>query len=256
VKLPLLLAAALAAAAPTSTAFAQYPGSAARDACTRAVAAEARNRYPRARRIQTLDSQMRQQANAETVVSGQGQFDDARGNPTSFSFDCIYNSRSRQTYGVQINDAGYGGGQGGGYYPPSNGQDGYYPPGQGGYPPAQGGGFTPPPVGKVTTLKFANGASNNTVRGSVRAGRTTSYSVASRQGQVLNIGLRPDDRTAYFNVIDPRGRTIFDGSGGGNVYRGYMDGRGNYRIDVYLIPYGDRDRRGSASYYLDVELTN
>ena len=245
-KLPLLFAAALAAAAPASTAFAQYPGgNSAQDACARAVTNELRNRYPRARGIRTLDVRQRQRPNAETSVSGRGQFDDNRGNPTSFSFDCIYNSRSNQTYGVRIDE----GGQGGGYYPPPAGGGGYYPPGQ-------GGGFSPPPVGKVTTLKFANGASNNTVRGSVRAERTTSYSVQSRPGQVLNVGLRPDDRVAYFNVVDPRGQTVFDGSNGGNVYRGYMDGRGNYRIDVYLIAYDDRDRRGAASFYLDVELTN
>jgi hypothetical protein len=250
VKLSLLFAAALAAAAPTSMAFAQYPGNYAQDACARAVTNEVSSRYPRARGIRTLDVRQRQQSNAETSVSGRGQFEDNRGNPTGFSFDCIYNTRSNQTYGVRID--GIDGGQGGG---------GYYPPGQGGgggggyYPPGQGGGFAPPPLGAVTALKFANGASNNTVRGTVRSERTTSYSVNARRGQVLNVGLRPDDRIAYFNVVDPRGQTVFDGSGGGNVYRGAMDQRGNYRIDVYLLPDNGYGRGGRASYYLDVELT-
>jgi hypothetical protein len=247
VKPTLLIVTALAAAVPAAASFAQYPGNYAQDACARAVTNEVSSRYPRARGIRTLDVRQRPQSNAETSVSGRGQFEDNRGNPTGFSFDCIYNTRSNQTYGVRID--GIGGDQGGGGYPPNPGGGGYYPPGQ-------GGGFAPPPLGNVTALKFANGASNNTVRGTVRPERTTSYSVDSRRGQVLNVGLRPDDRIAYFNVVDPRGQTVFDGSGGGNVYRGTMDQRGKYRIDVYLLPDNGYGRGGRASYYLDVELTN
>ena len=245
-KPALLLATAIAAALPASAVLAQNAGGYAQAACTAAITYEVRSRYPQALSVQTADVRQRRQSNAETRVSGRGQFDDGGGGRTPFSFDCTYNMQTNQTYGVRIDDVGYGGG-GGGYYPP--------PPGGGGggdYPPA----VRPPTIGNVTLLKFANGATNNTVRGTVRPARTTSYSVESRRGQVLNVGLRPDNRVAYFNVVDPSGQTVFDGSGGGNVYRGYMDQRGRYRIDVYLLPYGDDDRRGRASYYLDVELTN
>jgi hypothetical protein len=250
-KLPLLAAVAMVAALPAPAVFAQNAGGYAQAACTAAITYEVRNRYSQAMSVQTADVRLRQQSDAETRVSGRGQFDDGGGGRTPFSFDCTYNIQTNQTYGVRIGDVGYGGGYytpGGGYRPPpEGGEAGYYPP------PA----VRPPTIGSVTPLRFANGATNNTVRGAARPDRTTSYSVESRRGQVLNVGLRPDNRIAYFNVVDPSGQTVFDGSGGGDVYRGYMDQRGRYRIDVYLPPYGDRERerRGRASYYLDVELT-
>lgn len=250
-KLLLVAAVVTVAALPAPAAFAQKSGGYAQAACTAAITYEVRNHYPQAVSVQTADVRLRQQPNAETRISGRGQFDDGGGGRTPFSFDCTYNLQTNQTYGVRIDDVGYGGGYytpGGGYRPPpEEGEAGYYSP------PAE----RPPTIGSVTPLRLAKGAANDTVRGTVRSDRTTSYSVESRHGRVLNVGLRPDNRAAYFDVVDPNGQTVFDGSVGGDVYRGYMDQRGRYRIDVYLPPRGDRegDRRGRASYYLDVKLT-
>jgi hypothetical protein len=252
-KLPALLAAVVAAALPAPAAFAQDSGGSAQAACSAAITYEVRNRYPEALSVQTADVRHHPQSKAETLFSGRGQFDDG-GGWTPFSFDCTYNTRTKQAGGVRVDAIGYGGG-GGYYYVPPGGGGAYYPPpgggGAGDLPPA----VAAPVIGSVTPLRFAKGASNNTVRGTVRADRTTSYSVESRRGQVLNVGLRSNDRVAYFNVVDPSGQTVFDGSGGGDIYRGHMDERGRYRIDVYLPPH-DEDHRGRAAYSLNVKLTH
>ena len=91
---------------PMPAAQAQGPGQVAINRCGNAVTYEVRGIYPPAGRVQFLGSaKLRRASNAETSVSGKGQFDSRRG-WTKFSYHCTYNLRSGQTYGVDVRTKG------------------------------------------------------------------------------------------------------------------------------------------------------
>lgn len=89
----------------SSIVYAQNPGRVAKGACSEAVTNEVYGMFPQARRVQFVESKLRQVSNAETGVSGKGQFTSAVG-WTRFTYSCIYNIRSGATYAVNIRGGG------------------------------------------------------------------------------------------------------------------------------------------------------
>jgi hypothetical protein len=97
---------AIALAAPlatgTSQAWAQSPGAVARDNCEYAVSDRLRSNSNVSGRVQYLGSpKLRQVSNAETGVSGTGQFE-ARGGWSKFSYHCTYNIRNGRTSNISV----------------------------------------------------------------------------------------------------------------------------------------------------------
>jgi hypothetical protein len=81
------------------------PGQIANRACEEAVTKEVRGHFPQAERVQFLADELRieQESNAETKVRGGGQFDSSDG-WTKFSFKCMYNIRSGDTYEIRVRE--------------------------------------------------------------------------------------------------------------------------------------------------------
>lgn len=73
------------------------------DACWSAVVREARGQYA-ADGVDQLSSNERQGSTAETVVSGTGEANGRR-----FAWECTFNVRTGQTYGVRLNETGSAG---------------------------------------------------------------------------------------------------------------------------------------------------
>jgi len=110
-----------------------------------------------------------------------------------------------------------------------------------------------PPVanGRTEEIRLQGGASA-TRRGTIKGHETATYLLDVRAGQTLAVGLQTSNRSSYFNITAPRAdQALFNGSLGGNRYRGRAVATGRYKIEVYLMR--NAARRGeSARYTLDV----
>lgn len=104
-------------------------------------------------------------------------------------------------------------------------------------------------------IQFSRGANSSSIRATIRGSESVDYIIGARQGQTLTVSMRTTNRSAYFNVLPPRGDTgIFNGSLNGSRYRGELPQGGDYRIRVYLMRNAAR-RNEQASFTLDVAVT-
>jgi hypothetical protein len=92
---------------PSTVALAQDPEATAIMACSEAVNREVRGLYPEAKRVGIPNPRVQQVSNAETGVSGRGQYSSNHGS-VGFSFQCTYNIRNGRTYGVSVRGGGHG----------------------------------------------------------------------------------------------------------------------------------------------------
>lgn len=106
--------------------------------------------------------------------------------------------------------------------------------------------------GRVEDIRFDRGASSTTRRGVVRGYETMTYLLDVRAGQTISVSMKGDNRSGYFNVTPPRaGQAVFNGSAGGNRWRGRAVVSGRYEIQIYLMR--NAARRGEQlRYTLDV----
>ncbi|MET0365358.1 MAG: hypothetical protein ABW169_11980 [Sphingobium sp.] len=104
-------------------------------------------------------------------------------------------------------------------------------------------------------VQFPRGASSMTVRGTIRGYDSIDYTIGARGGQTMAVSLRTTNRSAYFNVLPPRGEeALFNGSIKGNRFEGRLSQSGDYRVRVYLMR--NAARRGeSASFTLNIGVS-
>jgi hypothetical protein len=102
----------------------------------------------------------------------------------------------------------------------------------------------------VETLRFRPGSETTTVRGIVAGRIGVSYRVEARAGQRMSVTLRGSNKFLYFNVIDPRGRTIAREE---TRWSDQLRASGSFRIQIYLLR-SEARRNTFAPFTLEVRL--
>ncbi|WP_269930482.1 SH3 domain-containing protein [Aminobacter sp. HY435] len=103
---------------------------------------------------------------------------------------------------------------------------------------------------RVETLRMRPGATQTTVRGIVIGRISASYRLEARAGQRMSLTLNSRNRFLYFNVIDPRGRTIAREQ---TQWDGRLPNSGVYTIQIYLLR-AEARRNVPAPFSLDVSI--
>lgn len=101
---------------------------------------------------------------------------------------------------------------------------------------------------RVETLRMRPGATQTTVRGVVVGRIGASYRLEARAGQRMSLTLNSRNRFLYFNVVDPRGRTLAREQ---TQWDGRLQASGVYSIQVYLLR-AEARRNVPAPFSLDV----
>lgn len=120
-----------------------------------------------------------------------------------------------------------------------------------GLPPA----FAQPEI-RQETVHFPKGKTGATVKGTISGRQIADYRVRGSAGQVMDVVLKWNRATTYFNVLPP-GETaaLFNGSISGERFSGPLPRDGEYTIRVYLM--GDAKSSGhTASYTLDIDISD
>ena len=109
---------------------------------------------------------------------------------------------------------------------------------------------------RVETVHFAKGRTGTTAKGTISGHQVADYRVRASAGQVMDVVLKWNRTTAYFNVLPPGEATaLFNGSIYGERFSGSLPRDGDYTIRVYLM--GDAKSSGkTASYTLDIDLSD
>lgn len=98
-------------------------------------------------------------------------------------------------------------------------------------------------------VKFAKGASQAEVKGSIKGDQTVDYAVRAGAGQTMTVAVTPTHGATYFNVLAPgAGDVAMHVGQDGKGYTGMLPIEGEYRVRVYLIRAAAR--RGESSNYL------
>jgi hypothetical protein len=103
-----------------------------------------------------------------------------------------------------------------------------------------------PPGGLTQRIEFAPGDLSKNVSGSVILGTRNTYLLNTQRGQVISVNLDPPESNAVIDIVDPRGRTVTQGT---NFWNGESSQDGDYRIVV-------SSTRGNASYSFLVSVGN
>ena len=106
---------------------------------------------------------------------------------------------------------------------------------------------------KVTThqVHFAKGTTGSTIKGHVKGYDTVNYKLGAKAGQSMGVGLKSSK--AFFTIIAPGKKVIFDGTIKGNSYLDTLPTSGTYTIQVYLMR--NEARRGTnAPYTLEIGI--
>ena len=104
-------------------------------------------------------------------------------------------------------------------------------------------------------VQFPRGASNTTIKGTLKGRETIDYTLAATAGQRMTVTLTTDNTANYFNLIEPGAGDVayFVGSNSGNRFEGELAQSGDQTIRVYL--YRSAARRGeTARYRLEVGI--
>ena len=105
-------------------------------------------------------------------------------------------------------------------------------------------------------VRFAQGESSATTKGTIKGDRTIDYKLRAKAGQTMSVALKASNGANYFNVLPPGSKdvAIFVGSTGGNEWTGKLEADGEYTVRVYLMR--STARRGETSNYtLTVGIT-
>lgn len=103
---------------------------------------------------------------------------------------------------------------------------------------------------RVETLRMRPGATQTTVRGIVIGRISASYRLEARAGQRMSLDLNSRNTFLYFNVLDPRGRTIAREQA---QWDGRLPASGVYTIQIYLVR-AEARRNRPAPFSLDVRI--
>lgn len=106
------------------------------------------------------------------------------------------------------------------------------------------------------TVQFPKGKTGVTLKGTISGHQVADYRVRASAGQVMDVMLKWNRTTAYFNVLPPGEATaLFNGSIYGERFSGALPRDGDYTIRVYLM--GDAKSSGhTATYSLDIDLSD
>ena len=97
-------------------------------------------------------------------------------------------------------------------------------------------------------VTFARGATDTTVRGTIRGYETVNYLLSASAGQRLVASFQTDNPSGYFNVTAPGAvEAMFIGSAMGNQFDAIIPSSGDYIITVYLMR--NAAQRGEVSNY-------
>ena len=74
------------------------------EACSWAIRYEVQDRYPQARGVRILNSDVSGNSRYETRVAGSGEFEDRNGGTARFQYGCTYDYRSGRTRDLDVRD--------------------------------------------------------------------------------------------------------------------------------------------------------
>jgi hypothetical protein len=105
-------------------------------------------------------------------------------------------------------------------------------------------------------VHFQKGKTGATVKGTITGREVADYRVRAVAGQIMDVSLKWNRETAYYNVLPPGEETaLFNGSIGGERFSGALPKSGEYIIRVYLM--GDARSSGkTAQYTLDIDISD
>jgi hypothetical protein len=105
-------------------------------------------------------------------------------------------------------------------------------------------------------IRFAKGESSATLKGKIKGDQTVDYQLRAQAGQPLTVKFKPDNLSAYFNVLPPGSDVaIFVGSTSGNRYEDQLPSDGVYTLRVYQMRNAAR-RNETAAYTLEVKVAD
>jgi hypothetical protein len=105
-------------------------------------------------------------------------------------------------------------------------------------------------------VRFEKGRNGATLKGSIKGDEIFDYRLRARAGQILDVNLQADNRSAYFNVLPPDDETaLFVGSVSGNSFNGALPRDGEYTVRVYLMRNAAR-RNESAHYTVNFTMAS
>ena len=100
------------------------------------------------------------------------------------------------------------------------------------------------PKTSTKTVNFAPGTSGKTITDRAEEGEAINYVLGAREGQFLNVTLRPDCNFTHFNIFMPGDDLLYESAKAGNSYRGQLYLSGDHTVTVYYL-----GGNGSASIY-------
>lgn len=105
-------------------------------------------------------------------------------------------------------------------------------------------------------VHFQKGSSSITLEGTIKGSETIDYKLRAMNGQTMNVTLKSNNLSNYFNVLPPGSNDVamFVGSTGGNKWTGALTADGDYKIRVYLMRNAAR-RNETANYKLTIGIT-
>jgi hypothetical protein len=106
------------------------------------------------------------------------------------------------------------------------------------------------------TVKFKQGTSSVSLKGSIKGYEGVDYRLGARAGQTMAVTLKSSNRFTYFNILPPGEETaLFVGSLSGNSFSGLLPKNGDYTVRVYLMRNAAR-RNESADYSIYFKVTD
>src|SRR5689334_9290985 len=103
-----------------------------------------------------------------------------------------------------------------------------------------------------TPVHFPAGKNAVTIIGAITGEESVEYLVPATAGRELSVSIETPNPNGHFNVTAPGAEhALFNGSVGGDAWRGRLTADGEYAVEVYLI----RDAAGrgeTAKYTLDI----
>ena len=103
---------------------------------------------------------------------------------------------------------------------------------------------------RVETLRMRPGTTQTTVRGIVFGPISASYRLEARAGQRMSLDLNSRNTFLYFNLLDPRGRTIAREQ---TQWDGRLPASGVYTVQIYLVR-AEARRNRPAPFSLSVAI--
>jgi hypothetical protein len=112
---------------------------------------------------------------------------------------------------------------------------------------------------RAEVVKFGPGKTATNIRSALRGYDGVTYSIATVQGQTMQLLFAPSNRSCYFNVYAPgkeigRDEAAFIGSTSGNEFGLNPTAAGVYKAQVYLMRNAAR-RKESCRFQLSIEIT-